>query len=57
MVYKDMLTILLDGNAEEFGREEFRKLSTDDLIFLRKIRSEVIPREQGEQGWDRVLEK
>lgn len=51
-----MFTILLGGNAEEFGREGFRKLSSDDLIFLRKI-SEVISWEQGERGWGRVLEK
>ena len=56
-VYKDMFTILIGGNAEKFGREGFRKLSSDDLILLRKIRSEVTSGKQQEQGWGRVLEK
>lgn len=34
---QNILTVL-GRNAEKFGREAFRELSSDDLIFLRKIR-------------------
>ena len=48
---QNSLTVL-DENAEKFGWEGgFRELSSDDLIFIRKIISEVISWEQKEPGY------